>query len=589
MTTTKKTIALLSTSALAAGAAHGAVLYTNINITLSEHGALALDLNQDGTPDFQLAFNATAAAKPYITNAPPTLTTPAVLSTNSTQGLPVTTNGTPINGSYETSQSVGYFNKNNASTPAIVGSWTAAGNVEGYVGLKLTDGAGDHYGWAHFIYNATAVPANNNDTGTLTLVDAAMETTPNTAILAGQTAETGNKPVVNVPPASQTGYLGGTVQLAVNAVGFPAPTFQWRAGPVGLGSYTNLPNGAGVTDGANNTLTLQNLKLANMADYVVVVSNTSGAVTNSVPATLTVVQASDSPATLVHRYSFQDLAGSSSFADSVGGPVWAGTPEGTATLTGSSLVLDGSSGCFGLLPSNITSNYTQMTVECWVDIGTQSANWTRVFSFGNQTGGGGKQSGVDYSPNATGNYQNLDFLNNNNVDAYANNNVALVNTTGSHITVVVDSVNGAMYYYNGTNVVSTLNTAAPSLTNINDVYNLIGASLVAVDPYLVGTFHEFRVYQGVLSAQAIALNDAIGPANYIQLSASPTISATLSGGNIVLSWPASDYNFAVQSKPALLSNNSWTTLANAPALVGTNWQVNLPSTGTAQFYKLIHN
>ena len=101
MTTTKKTVALLSTSALAAGAAHGAILYTNVNITLSEHGALSLDLNQDGTPDFQLAFNASAAAKPYITNAPPILTTPAVLSAGSTQGLPVTTSGTTINGSYE--------------------------------------------------------------------------------------------------------------------------------------------------------------------------------------------------------------------------------------------------------------------------------------------------------------------------------------------------------------------------------------------------------------------------------------------------------------------------------------------------------
>jgi hypothetical protein len=588
MTTTKKTIALLSTSALAAGAAHGAVLYTNINITLSEHGALALDLNQDGTPDFQLAFNASAAAKPYITNAPPTLTTPAVLSATSTQGLPVTTSGTTINGSYETTQPVGYFNKNDASTPAVVGSWTAAGNVEGYVGLKLTDGAGLHYGWAHLIYNATNVPANNKDTATLTLVDAAMETTPNTAIQAGQTAETGNKPVVTGPPSSQTGYLGGTVQLTVNAVGFPAPTFQWQAGPVGLGTYTNLPNGAGVTDGANNTLTLQNLKLANMADYVVVVSNSSGAVTSSVPATLTVVSASDSPATLVHRYSFQDLAGSGSFADSVGGPVWAGTPEGTANLTGSSLVLDGSSGCFGLLPSNITSNYTQMTVECWVDIGMQSANWARIFSFGNQTGGGGKQSGVDYSPNAAGGYQNVDFEDNNSVDAYANNNTALTNTTGTHITVVVDSVNRALYYYNGTNVVSTLNTAVPSLANISDVYNLIGASLVAVDPYLAGTFHEFRIYQGVLPAQAVALNDVVGPAYYFQLAASPTISAINSGGNIVLSWPASDYNFAVQSTPGVGPGNSWTTLTNAPALVGTNWQVSLPDTGTAKFYQLIY-
>ena len=112
-----------------------------------------------------------------------------------------------------------------------------------------------------------------------------------------------------MPPSAQTGYLGGTAQLTVIAQGFPAPSFQWRAGAVGSGIYTNLPNGAGDSHGTLNNLTLQNLKLANMADYVVVVSNSSGSVTSSIPATLTVLPTSDFPAMLVHRYSFQDHGG----------------------------------------------------------------------------------------------------------------------------------------------------------------------------------------------------------------------------------------------------------------------------------------
>ena len=52
MTSTRKTFALLSTSALAAGAAQGAVLYTPVNITIPGNGNLTLDLNQDSTPDF---------------------------------------------------------------------------------------------------------------------------------------------------------------------------------------------------------------------------------------------------------------------------------------------------------------------------------------------------------------------------------------------------------------------------------------------------------------------------------------------------------------------------------------------------------
>ena len=584
MSSTRKTFALLSTSALAAGAAQGAVLYTPINITLSQHGALTFDLNQDGTPDYKLAFNATAAAKPYISvlAAP---TSSFVLSDSANQGLPVTAAGTMIDGSYESLQSLGYFNKNNASTPAVVGGWTANGNIEGYVGLELMDGTGTHYGWAHFIYNVAGVPPNNNDTGTLTLVDAALETAPDVGILTGQTAETGT-PAVAVPPSSQTGYLGGTAQLTVIATGFPTPTFQWRAGAVGGGIYTNLPNGAGVTDGAINTLTLRNLKSANMADYVVVVSNTSGSVTSSVPATLTVLLASDSPATLIHRYSFQDTAGSSTFADSVGGSAWDGTLQGSAALTGTNLHLDGSSGCFASLPPNITSNYTQMTVEFWADIGAGNAVWTRVFSFGDPTGGT-KNSGIDYCPYAGGGYQNLD-LSSGGVDAYANNNISIAGSNNIHITVIADSVNGALCYYNGASVVSTLNSATPSLANINDVANWIGASPYPADPYLAGTIHEFRVYQGVLPPQAVALNDAVGPANYIQLSANPALKAAYSGGNIVLSWPASDFGFAVQSKTSVTSGTTWTTLTNAPAFVGTNWQVTLPSTNTARFFQLIH-
>ena len=553
---------------------------------------MSLDLNQDGTTDFQMAFNKSVAAKPYVTNTVAGATSSFVLSTSGTQGLPVTAIGTTINSSYQSAQSVGYFNENVGAT--MEGSWTAAGNIEGYVGLELIDGAGTHYGWAHFIYNAAGVPANDKDTGTLTLEDAAMETTPGQAIQAGQTAEASTGPAVYAPPSSLTGYLGGTAQLSVVATGNPNPSFQWQSGTVGSGIYHNVTLGVNATattssDGTTSTLTLYDLTPANMADYVVVISSTAGSITTPVPATLTVVPASDTPATLVHRYSFQDLAGSSSFVDSVGGPSWNGSLAGAAALTGSSLVLNGSSGCYAYLPSDITSDYNQMTVECWVDIGTQTANWTRVFSFGNQTGGGLKQSGVDYSPNATGGYQNLDLLNNSSVDGYANNNAALVNTTGSHITVVADSINGALCYYNGTNVVSTLNTAVPSLADIDDVYNLIGASLVAIDPYLVGTIHEFRIYQGVLSPQAVALNDAVGPANYFALSANPALTASMSGGNIVLSWPASDYNFLVQSRSGLGSGTPWATLNDTPTLVGgTTWQVSILPSGSPQFFQLIY-
>jgi hypothetical protein len=581
MNSTRKTFALLSTSALAAGAAQGAVLYTPLNMTIPGGRDSSLDLNQDTVPDFKIAGSST---KPFIDNslAPGSS---LVLSDSANQGLPVTAAGTMIDGTYESAQSTGYFNKR-SSDGVVVGSWTAAGDVEGYVGLELVEGDGTHFGWAHFIYNQTNVIPNLNAVGTLILVDAALETTPNVGILAGQTADT-SAPVVVVPPSAQTGYLGGTAQLSVIAQGFPAPSFQWRAGGVGSNVYTNLPNGAGDNHGALNNLTLRNLKLENMADYVVVASNSQGSVTSSVPATLTVLPASDFPAMLVHRYSFQDTAGSSAVAESVGGPDWNGALQGSAVLTGTNLLLDGSAGCYVSLPANIMSNYTQITVEFWADIGAGNPDWTRVFSFGSSDGVN-KTSGVDYCPGAAGNYQNLD-LSSGGLGDFANSTPGIRGANGIHVTVIVDPVNAALCYYNGTSNVSTIHSVAvPTLAAIVDDINVIGKSLVTSDPYLAGTIYEFRVYQGVLPFTALALNDAVGPANYFQLSANPTLSASLSGGNIVLSWPASDFGFSVQSRPDLSTGTIWTTLPDVPSLVGTNWQVSLPAPGTPQFYQLIH-
>ncbi|HEY3915084.1 MAG TPA: hypothetical protein VGN61_11415, partial [Verrucomicrobiae bacterium] len=89
--------------------------------------------------------------------------------------------------------------------------------------------------------------------------------------------------------------------------------------------------------------------------------------------------------TLTHRYSFNDPAGSQTFADSVGGTNWDGTlvddGGGTAYLDGTNLDLDGG-GDFGQLPSGILSYYTQVTVEFWADFSANNPAWTRVFAFG---------------------------------------------------------------------------------------------------------------------------------------------------------------------------------------------------------------
>jgi hypothetical protein len=161
------------------------------------------------------------------------------------------------------------------------------------------------------------------------------------------------------------------------------------------------------------------------------------------------------------------------------------------------------------------TNYTQITVEFWADLSSANPNWTRVFAFGNQNGDGTEDSGIDYCSFAPGNYQNLnEFSTNANSGTYANSTPGLNGTTNVHVTVVVDPVNANNYYYNGDLVVSTVhpNPAPPQpLDEIDDAYSLIGKSLDNLDPTLTGTIHEFRIYQGVLSQQQVALDDATGP------------------------------------------------------------------------------
>lgn len=220
---------------------------------------------------------------------------------------------------------------------------------------------------------------------------------------------------------------------------------------------------------------------------------------------------------LTHRYSFNDTAGSSTFTDSVGGAdgtlnnSTAVNPN-SASLDGSQLQLDGTGG-YANLPANLVSTNTQVTIEFWVSCDANPA-WTRVFAFGDQTGGGGENTGLDFCPYAPGGYQNLNFQTPSG-SLYANNATDLIGVTNAHVTVVVDPTDNAMYYYNGTTVVSSQHGNVPLLSGLNDIYGLIGRSLFNADPTLTGAMDEFRIYSGVLPRSAVALNDASGPNNIL--------------------------------------------------------------------------
>jgi len=81
-------------------------------------------------------------------------------------------------------------------------------------------------------------------------------------------------PVVLVPPADQTIYIGQNATFTIVASGFPQPRYQWRF------------NGAIQANQTNASYTVNNAAVPNGGVYSVVVSNSLGSLTNA--ATLTV-------------------------------------------------------------------------------------------------------------------------------------------------------------------------------------------------------------------------------------------------------------------------------------------------------------
>jgi Concanavalin A-like lectin/glucanases superfamily/Immunoglobulin domain len=80
-------------------------------------------------------------------------------------------------------------------------------------------------------------------------------------------------------------FAGFTVSATVLAIN--TTSYQWMAGAIGSGVYTNLTNGTNISGSTGPTLTISNVQPANALDYVVTATSVLGSVTSSPPATLT--------------------------------------------------------------------------------------------------------------------------------------------------------------------------------------------------------------------------------------------------------------------------------------------------------------
>jgi uncharacterized repeat protein (TIGR01451 family) len=95
----------------------------------------------------------------------------------------------------------------------------------------------------------------------------------------------------------------------------------------------------------------------------------------------------------------------------------------------------------------------------------------------------------------------------------------------------------------------------------------------------------------VVGGTCYVTNAITGPSKFYRLSNQvlpPTLTVMLvPANNIVLLWPTTSSGFTLQSTTNLPGTSLWTTVTNAPIVVGSNYAVTNTISGNRRFYRLI--
>jgi hypothetical protein len=228
---------------------------------------------------------------------------------------------------------------------------------------------------------------------------------------------------------------------------------------------------------------------------------------------------------LIHRYPFSGTG--TAVTDSKG--TAHATVQGTgASLSGGKLKLSGGvapandpNKAYVELPTSCLSGLIDATFEAWLEWSTTCSPtpctdllpWQRVFDFG------------ETATTTAGSYLFLSTRSSTNdalraaaTTAGGNNEAttgfvldgAMLSASSHHYAVVVDGSHAqALLYMDG--VLAKSGPSAAMLSSIVSTNCWLGRSQFSGDPYLNGTFDEFRIYDAALSAGAIAQSYASGP------------------------------------------------------------------------------
>jgi len=321
------------------------------------------------------------------------------------------------------------------------------------------------------------------------------------------------------------------------------------------------------------------------------------------------------PATLIHRWSFNETSGTIAH-DSIGGAN--GTLMGSAAFTGAGYVNlpnPGSSPQTGnsyvSIPGGLLNSLSAVTIECWVTNNGWNNGNTLVGFSGPVDANGFGTNYIDFYARMFSSISAFEIDTTSGDSGLANlgtrvNDNGVATGIPSHYVYLYDPAvsHSITLYTNGvlagsqsgvtvplSSLGTNVGTIGLSVYNQSEAYTLTNnGGSKANCPYINGGISEVRIYASVLTGSQIAADYQLGPDHLSQPTTTntPAVSVSTGTGSLTLSWPVTSGNFFVESSPVLGPSAVWTMVKAAQTVVGLNYQVTLPTTGGATLFFRLH-